>query len=131
MQRAHSCERDLFTRSLRPVVLCQLTRHISALTIRSTKRRAGDMQTYSKCHNLKIDGGEYTTGLLGLDWFPSTGASARKQRYEMDIVKTLDRLAGSWTGWAVINEIFFRQWQMTIHPYFADPVNGQFNAYAQ
>jgi hypothetical protein len=89
------------------------------------------MQTYSKCHNLKIDGGEYTTGLLGLDWFPSTGASARKQRYEMDIVKTLDRLAGSWTGWAVINEIFFRQWQMTIHPYFADPVNGQFNAYAQ
>lgn len=89
------------------------------------------MQTFSSCHNIKIDGDEYTSGFLGLDWFPSTAAASQKQRYETDIVAALDRLANTWSGWAVVTEIFYRQQKMTIRPYHPTPQLGQFNAYAE
>jgi len=89
------------------------------------------MQTFSSCHNIKIDGDEFTSGFLGLDWLPSNAATAQKQRYESDTVAALNRLANTWTGWAIVNEIFYRQQKMTIRPYHPSPELGQFNAYAE
>ncbi len=88
------------------------------------------MRTFSSCHNIRIDGDEYTSGFLGLDWFPSNAASAQKQRYETETLAALDRLANTWTGWAVITEVFYRSQIMTIRPYHPTPQTGQFNAYA-
>jgi hypothetical protein len=81
------------------------------------------MRAFSKCQNLKIDGDEFTS-------VPSADASAKKLRYETDVAAALDRLVYSWAGWAIINEIFYRQKQMTILPYHATPETGQYNAYA-
>lgn len=89
------------------------------------------MRTFSAYHNIKVDGDEYTRGFAGLDWFPSKAASAQKERYETDIVAFLDRLADSWTGWAVLTEIFYRSQTMTIRPFHPTPQTGPINAYAQ
>lgn len=89
------------------------------------------MRTFSSYHNIKIDGDEYTSGFLGLDWFPSTAAAAQKQRYETEIVASLDRLADTWSGWAVFTEIFYRSQTMTIRPFHPTKQTGPINAYAQ
>jgi hypothetical protein len=88
------------------------------------------MRAFSRRQNIKIDGDEFTSGFLGLDWIPSNDSSATKRRYETDVADTLDRLIRSWAGWAVINEIFCAQKKMTILPYHPTPETGQFNAYA-
>jgi hypothetical protein len=88
------------------------------------------MRAFSRCQNIKIDGDEFTSGFLGLAWAPSHDASTKKQSYETDIANTLDRLMRSWAGWAVINEIFYAQKQMTILPYLPTPETGPVNAYA-
>jgi hypothetical protein len=89
------------------------------------------MRSFSSYHNIKIDGDEYTSGFLGLDWFPSTAAAAQKQRYETDIVASLERLADTWSGWAVLTEIFYRSRTMTIRPFHPTEQTGPINAYAQ
>jgi Effector protein len=89
------------------------------------------MRSFSSYHNIKIDGDEYTSGFLGLDWFPSTAAAAQKQRYETDIVASLERLADTWSGWAVFTEIFYRSRTMTIRPFHPTKQTGPINAYAQ
>jgi len=88
------------------------------------------MQTFSKCHNIKIDGDEFTSGFLGLDWFPSSSSAGQKHRYESDIQATLERLMKAWTGWAVITEIFYSGKTMVIQPYHPTKETGTFNAYA-
>jgi hypothetical protein len=85
------------------------------------------MLIFSKCHNIKVDGDEYTAGFLGLDWFPSAGSSANKETYENDVISALNRIINTMTGWAVINEIFYRSKGMVIkpfHPSAADPINA-------
>ncbi|MGC2657904.1 MAG: M91 family zinc metallopeptidase [Bryobacteraceae bacterium] len=89
------------------------------------------MRTYHDVPNIKIDGDEYTSGFLGLDWAPSKDAKIQKQRYETDINAALERLANTWTGWAIITEIYYTQRQMVICPYHPTPQTGQFNAYAK
>jgi hypothetical protein len=88
------------------------------------------MRAFSRCQNIKIDGDEFTSGFLGLAWFPSHDSSSKKQGYEADISNTLDRLVRTWCGWSVINEIFYTQKSMVILPYHPSPEMGQFNAYA-
>jgi hypothetical protein len=88
------------------------------------------MLTYSKCHNIKIDGDEFTSGILGLDWFPSSASAGQKAKYEYDVVAVLDKIIASWTGWAVIDEIFYRSQWMRVQPYHPTPETGKFNAYA-
>jgi hypothetical protein len=88
------------------------------------------MQVFTKCHNIKIDGDEYTSGFLGLDWFPSAASAGQKHKYESDTLATLDRLTKTWTGWAVITEIYYTGKTMVIQPYYPTPQTGTFNAYA-
>jgi hypothetical protein len=40
------------------------------------------MITYFACGNLKVDGDDYTSGTLGLHWFPSAIASGNRAHYE-------------------------------------------------
>ena len=88
------------------------------------------MQTFTKCHNIRVDGGEYTAGFLGLDWFPSASTAGQKNRYEGDTLATLDRLMRSWTGWSVITEIFYCAKSMVIKPYYPSGPTDR-NAFAQ
>jgi hypothetical protein len=88
------------------------------------------MQHFSECQNIEVDGDEYTSGFLGLHWFPSAGASADKRRYEADVLACLRRLARSYVGWCVINEVFYqRPRKLTILPFHPTP-SDPFNAYA-
>jgi hypothetical protein len=89
------------------------------------------MQLFSKCNNIQILGDEFTSGFLGLHWFPSAGSSANKQHYENDVLAALNRLIKTYTGWCVINEVYYqRPRQMLIMPYHPTPERGTFNATA-
>lgn len=89
------------------------------------------MQHYKKVPNISVDGGEFTSGILGLDWFPSSQASAQKSNYESGVVSILDKLLTRRTGWAVLTEIFYTKGEkMVIRPYHPSP-GREFNATAR
>ena len=89
------------------------------------------MQVFQACKNITISGDEFTSGFLGLHWFPSANSSANKSHYENDVVAGLTRLVKTYIGWCVINEIFFLSTRkMLIIPYKPTPTGGAFNATA-
>lgn len=89
------------------------------------------MLNFQDCNNITVDGDEFTSGFLGLDWFPSADSSANRRRYEYDVIITLRRIIQTFAGWSVINEVFYlRPRTMRILPYHPTPVTGQFNATA-
>ncbi|WP_376095293.1 hypothetical protein ACE7GA_02785 [Roseomonas sp. CCTCC AB2023176] len=89
------------------------------------------MLSFKDCTNIRIAGDEYTSGFLGLHWLPSAGAAANQSRYEADVIAGLNRLMKTFTGWAVINEVFWnRPRVMWIMPYHPTPATGPFNATA-
>jgi Effector protein len=88
------------------------------------------MITYIACGNLKIDGEEYTSGILGLHWFPSAIASGNQAHYEREVTQNLDTILATQTGVAVLNGIGGRRHSaMYIRPYH-DKGDGPFNATA-
>jgi hypothetical protein len=88
------------------------------------------MQQFNLIPNIAVDGDEFTSGALGLDWFPSAAASASKRNYETGVLTMLTKLIRTWTGWAVMTEVFGKQKKMVIRPYHPTPQTGQFNATA-
>jgi hypothetical protein len=87
------------------------------------------MQRFQLVPNIAVDGDEFTSGFLGLDWLPSAEASANKRNYETAVLTTLTGLIRTWTGWAVMTEIFGSPKKMVIRPYHPTP-KDPFNAYA-
>lgn len=89
------------------------------------------MQDFESCRNIKIDGDEFTSGFLGLHWFPSAGSSANQQHYTNDVNAALKRLMQTFAGWAAINEVYYLSPHiMTIRPYHPSATLGTFNATA-
>ena len=64
------------------------------------------MQHFQLVPNIAVDGDEFTSGFLGLDWLPSAQASADKRNYETGVLTILTGLIRTWTGWAVMTDIF-------------------------
>jgi hypothetical protein len=86
------------------------------------------MQVFTPCQNIVVDGDEFTSGFLGLDWFPSGGASSQKANYENETIRLLTDLMKKFTGWAIINEIYYMKKKMTIRPFHPSKELGTFNA---
>src|SRR6266853_1127061 len=87
------------------------------------------MQRFQLVPSIAVDGDEFTSGFLGLDWLPSAEASANKRNYETAVLTILTGLMRTWTGWAVMTEIFGSPKKMVIRPYHPTP-KDPFNAYA-
>src|SRR5688572_5392360 len=99
--------------------------HCGGLTGSPQPGKGSRMRTYRHYRNLRIDGDEYTSGFLGLDWFPSEESSRARQRYESGVERLLDRIRGTGTGLAVVSEIGRRPNRvMTIRPYRATAATG-------
>lgn len=88
------------------------------------------MTPFARCPNIIVDGDEFVSGFLGLDWFPSKQASADRADYEKSVIDSLNRLLGRMAGWAVIVEIFNLPRKMYIRPYHPTPKTGVYNATA-
>jgi hypothetical protein len=89
------------------------------------------MQRYSQCRNIIIDGDEFTKGILGLDWFPSSASRMAKINYENGVLSQLNAILSSTTGRVLIHEIASRSSKtMFIRPYHATPETGTCNATA-
>jgi hypothetical protein len=56
------------------------------------------MQHFQLVPNIAVDGDEFTSGFLGLDWLPSAQASADKRNYETGVLTILTGLIRTWTG---------------------------------
>jgi hypothetical protein len=85
------------------------------------------MREYPQCRNIHIDGDEYTDGFLNL--FPSAANKQKKAHFEDGVVRVLDILGKTRTGWALLVEIFYLpKCMMTIRPYHPDPKWGVCNA---
>lgn len=86
------------------------------------------MQSFKAIPNIGVDGGEFTSGFLGLDWLPSASSSKLKSDHESGVLAILNRLLGKRTGWAVLTEIFYtKSEKMVIRPYHptkTDPYNA-------
>jgi hypothetical protein len=89
------------------------------------------MRAFGACQNIIIDGDEFTSGFLGLDWLPSRAATLLKENYESGVSALLNRLIGKYTGWTVIIEIFYSGRKMYIRPFHPTASTGPWNAYAQ
>jgi hypothetical protein len=95
------------------------------------RQRKDELQKLQSIQNIIVDGDEFTAGALGLDWFPSAGASAAKRDYETGVMNILNKLLHTWTGWAVMMEIFHTNHKkMIIRPYHPTAGAGQYNATA-
>jgi hypothetical protein len=78
----------------------------------------------SVAHNLSIDGGSYTKGLLGLSLFPSSAAKTNESRYEADIDYLLKKIGSRFVGSRVLLEYgLFPQKSVVIQPRPLDPKN--------
>lgn len=88
------------------------------------------MLRFKSCENIIVDGDEFTSGFLGLDWLPSGAAKSKKVNYESAVIGTLTRLISKFSGWAVIVEIFRTNKKMYVRPFHPTPAD-QYNAYAQ
>jgi hypothetical protein len=60
------------------------------------------MQSFKTVKNLQVDGDEFTSGILGLDWLPTAAAKASKSGYENGVPvytqpagELLDRMGGN------------------------------------
>jgi hypothetical protein len=89
------------------------------------------MQHFKPVPNIAVDGDEFTSGFLGLDWFPSGDAASHKRNFESGVLKLLDDLIKTWTGWAVMTDVFsVSNKHMVIRPYHPTPTEP-FNAFAR
>jgi hypothetical protein len=88
------------------------------------------MQHFQLVPNIAVDGDEFTSGFMGLDWLPSGEATTNKRNYETGVLTILAGLIRTSTGWAVMTEIYGSPKKMVIRPYHPTPRGGQFNATA-
>jgi hypothetical protein len=63
------------------------------------------MLNYQNAPNIMIDADQYLEGALGLSWFPSAEARAQVRNYENDVLRNLNIIRSTWTGYTVIQEI--------------------------
>jgi hypothetical protein len=82
------------------------------------------MQPFGLIPNIVVDGNELAPGAA-----PLPAALTSKTNYEAGVLTMLTGLIRTWTGWAVMTEVFGKQKKMFIRPYHATP-QDPFNAYA-
>jgi hypothetical protein len=87
------------------------------------------MQKFGLIPNMLVDGDELAPVTPGGPP-PSAAALTSKTNYETGVVTMLTALLRTFTGWAVMTEVFGKQKKMIIRPYHATPQTGQFNATA-
>jgi hypothetical protein len=83
------------------------------------------MQQFSLIPNIVVDGDELAPG-----GSPSPAALTSKRDYEAGVMTMLTGLLHTWTGWAVMTEVFGKRKKMFVRPYHANPQNGLYNATA-
>jgi hypothetical protein len=63
------------------------------------------MITYGPAPNISINADKWLEGFLGLSWFPSGEARSRVRNYESEIVRLLNDIRRTNTGWVLLEEI--------------------------
>jgi hypothetical protein len=87
------------------------------------------MQPFNLIPNLLVDGNELAPVTPGGPP-PSPAALTAKTNYETGVIAILTGLIRTWTGWAVLTEVFGQRKKMFVRPYQPTPLNGPFNATA-